>query len=373
MGNVYLRHGDDFVAMADEPYEAEGTLQELLAEHPELLTDDGEEESAAPGWLLVRREAPLFDEGEHFSAGWLDHLFLDRDGVPTLLEVKRSSDARIRREVVGQMLDYAANAGACWSADKLRGWFEATQAEPDETLAAALGEDEDPDAFWRRVQTNLDAGKLRLVFVADAIPPSLRRIVEFLNEQLRQAEVIAIEVKQYVARDGQVRTFVPRVVGRTEAARRAKGREAGRTWTRDAILSELRERHGDAIATTAEGIFDWAARRGLRFWFGSGRRDGSFQAGVQDGAHYLWPFRVYTYGSVEINFQFMARRPPFDDLAQREELRRRLNEIEGVELTAQDDLRPNIPLAMFVAPEALSRLLKALEWAFEQAGAPLSE
>jgi hypothetical protein len=29
--------------------------------------------------------------------------------VPTLLEVKRSSDTRIRREVVGQMLDYAAN------------------------------------------------------------------------------------------------------------------------------------------------------------------------------------------------------------------------------------------------------------------------
>ena len=28
---------------------------------------------------------------------------------PTLVEVKRSSDTRIRREVVGQMLDYAAN------------------------------------------------------------------------------------------------------------------------------------------------------------------------------------------------------------------------------------------------------------------------
>ena len=30
--------------------------------------------------------------------------------MPTLVEVKRSSDTRIRREVVGQMLHYAANA-----------------------------------------------------------------------------------------------------------------------------------------------------------------------------------------------------------------------------------------------------------------------
>ena len=42
---------------------------------------------------------------------WLvDRLFLDQDGVPTLVEVKRSSDTRIRREVVGQLLEYAANA-----------------------------------------------------------------------------------------------------------------------------------------------------------------------------------------------------------------------------------------------------------------------
>jgi len=48
---------------------------------------------------------------EDGSGRWsLDHLFLDQDSIPTLVEVKRSSDTRIRREVVGQILDYAANA-----------------------------------------------------------------------------------------------------------------------------------------------------------------------------------------------------------------------------------------------------------------------
>jgi hypothetical protein len=39
----------------------------------------------------------------------------DQNAVPTLVEVKRSSDTRIRREVVGQMLDYAANPDASGS------------------------------------------------------------------------------------------------------------------------------------------------------------------------------------------------------------------------------------------------------------------
>lgn len=37
----------------------------------------------------------------------MDHLFVDQDAIPTLVEVKRSSDTRIRREVVGQLLEYS--------------------------------------------------------------------------------------------------------------------------------------------------------------------------------------------------------------------------------------------------------------------------
>lgn len=56
----------------------------------------------------------------------VDHLFLDQDGVPTLVEVKRSTDTRIRREVVGQLLEYAANATAYWASEELQLSFEAT-------------------------------------------------------------------------------------------------------------------------------------------------------------------------------------------------------------------------------------------------------
>ena len=65
-------------------------------------------------------------------------------------------------------------------------------------------------------------GRLRLVFVGDEIPSELRRIVEFLNEQMATTQVLAIEIKQYVDTDGKHQTLVPRLLGQTEAARQPR-------------------------------------------------------------------------------------------------------------------------------------------------------
>ena len=146
-----------------------------------------------------------------------DHLFLDQDGIPTLVEVKRSTDTRVRREVVGQMLDYAANAIVYWPIEKIQAELESIAArqgsDPDILIQEFLGEDGDIPEFWQKVKTNLSSGRIRLVFAADEIPEELERIVEFLNRQMSLAEVYAIEVKQY-ARQG-VKSLVPRIVGTT--------------------------------------------------------------------------------------------------------------------------------------------------------------
>jgi hypothetical protein len=83
---------------------------------------------------LVRREKAV-PADENGGGRWsLDHLFLDQDGVPTLVEVKRQTDTRIRREVVGQMLDYAANC-VYWRVEGLQADFEVTQSQNDVAVA----------------------------------------------------------------------------------------------------------------------------------------------------------------------------------------------------------------------------------------------
>jgi hypothetical protein len=53
-------------------------------------------------WVLLDREAGLPDDEDAAGRWSVDHVFVDQDAIPTLVEVKRSSDTRIRREVVVQ-------------------------------------------------------------------------------------------------------------------------------------------------------------------------------------------------------------------------------------------------------------------------------
>ncbi len=194
------------VEMTEQPYGTEELLQKLLADYPNLLAGDQIDRDVPRRWLLVSREVSLASEEDGAGRWSVDHLFLDQDAVPTIVEVKRSTDTRIRREVVGQMLDYAANAVVYWPVERLQAQFEANREEYEQALIELLGDAEvSPEQFWQKVKTNLQAGKVRLIFVSDEIPTELRRIVEFLNQQMDPAEVLAVEIKQYVSPDSDFR------------------------------------------------------------------------------------------------------------------------------------------------------------------------
>ena len=99
---IFVKKGEMLEPVDEEKFEREDDLQALLAKHPRLLGN-------ARRWLLVTREKEVADAPDGAGRWSLDHLFVDQDAVPTLVEVKRGSNTQIRREVVGQMLDYAAN------------------------------------------------------------------------------------------------------------------------------------------------------------------------------------------------------------------------------------------------------------------------
>jgi len=100
------------------------------------------------------------------------------------------------------MFDYAANAVVYWPVEtiisKLESRCETISETSDQLIGKLIGQDGDVNKFWTKVKTNLKAGKIRMLFVADEIPSELRRIVEFLNQQMDPAEVLALEIRQYL-------------------------------------------------------------------------------------------------------------------------------------------------------------------------------
>ena len=367
-GGIFLLRGDDeLVEMRESPYEAEDVLQALIARFPSLLAGDQYSTDAPRRWLLVGREAALPDD-ENAGGRWsVDHLFLDQDAVPTLVEVKRSSDTRIRREVVGQMLDYAANGVVYWPLEHLRDLYgrrcERAGQDPELVILEVAGEETDVEEFWTRVGDNLRAGKVRMVFVSDEIPRELRRVVEFLNGQMNPAEVIAIEVKQYVGADG-TKTLVPRVIGQTAEVEARKGRRtSARQWDEQAWFAALEERRGEDETRAARDLYDWTLARGWRQTFGTGTRDGMWAPVFAANDREYSPIGVYTSGRIVVLFR-MQGRPPFNDKETRLELLRRVNEIPGVsfgpEVITQ---REWFQLTLLSGiPGALEQLKRVLEW-----------
>lgn len=140
-GIFLIQNDGAFVRLKEQAYDSEEVLQRLLAQYPDVLAG-GAGSGEPQRWLLVKREIAISDDEAGAARWYLDHLFIDQEGIPRLVEVKRSSDTRIRREVVGQMLDYAANAVLHWTVDRLESEFAATARsagrEPGDVLRELL-------------------------------------------------------------------------------------------------------------------------------------------------------------------------------------------------------------------------------------------
>ena len=347
-------------------YASEDILQQLIATHPDLLAGDQIDPAAPPRWLLIRREATIPDSAEGADRWWLDHLLLDQFGVPTLVEVKRSSDTRIRREVVGQMLDYVANAQVYWAAGRMRQMLSDELGSPqaaDSRLSEYLGIAEAPEDaakqledFWHKVEANMREGNVRLLFVADELPRELKRLIEFLNEQFTKIEVLGVELRQYVGQG--IKALVPRVVGQTEAARDQKERSSPRIRSVPGEGSIDRDAFLAGIPSQVTGFFtkvlDEATKRDFQISWG---RKG-FSVRKHPHSAFLWCYlpTMYREGApaLEIYFAYMLKEPSVI-----EELRTRLTPIPSVTTPGSHTIR------LYVTKQTLSSADKILDVALD--------
>lgn len=375
---IFLRRGDDLIPMRKTEYDSEKNLQELLARYPDLLAGEQINPDEPCRWLLISREQSVPSADGTRGELYVDHLFVDQAGVPTLIEAKQSGNPELRRSVIGQMLDYASRAVAHWSADRLADRFRERcrqeglddEEELRRLLRTVAAEPIDAPAFWRSVETKLRAGELRLIFVAGRIPDELRLVVEFLNAQMQFAEVLAVEIPQFVGEDLQ--TLVPRVYGMTAEARTRKRSSGGGgasvpadDWTESDFLAHIEQTHGSEAARAATALVDGCKHAG------GGVIGGAYaliptwpivaNPSIKRNSDWVWPFYILDNGMVAVVWQYM--KPPFDQDAKRRELVARLNAIQGVSL-APDAIRgrPAFPLTALALTGNLNRLLEVAHW-----------
>ena len=361
-GNIFfVNENEQIIPLKEAKYESEDLFQRLIEQYPDILAGDQITPDQPRKWIFISREMGI-PEHESGGAQWfLDHLFIDQDAIPTLVEVKRSTDTRIRREVVAQMLDYAANASAYWPVNELREVYETRCREQGTDPLEKLGlSPADADTFWTSVHSNLRLGKLRLLFVADEIPDSLRRIIEFLNGQMADTEVLGLEIRQFISEQNH-RTLVPRIIGRTPSAVQVKS-QANFAWNEDSYLERVEQISGSQTADVCRRLLQEFRRLGCWIYWGGGQKQAGFVP-IFEGAQKHQLGAIYAYDkhiSIEIYFQHF--KPPFNQKERQIELMRRFNEIPGVNIpSAKIFKRPSFDCSLLIKENCFRQYIKIYE------------
>jgi hypothetical protein len=376
-GSMYLVQGKELIEMTERPYGLESHLQQWIAEHPALLAGDQMNPENPRRLVLIGRELAIPSELDGSGRWPIDHLFIDQDAVPTIVEAKRSSNPEIRRQVVGQMIDYAANAVRYLPISLIRNRFQVTcsenKADPSEKLSDLLGPDIDDgriEQFWELVESNLQTGRIRLIFVGDIIPPELRRAVEYLNDQMEDAEVLAVEIKQF--KGESVTTLVPRLIGQTERARQRKtvsgNAEPKIRWNEPRFMAAISALRDSGEVETMKHIYNRTVSIGTPYW-GEGKAEdrGSYYPELHHNGMKHYIFALRTSGDIELQFQWMLGKVPFDDVSLRRELADRLLTIPGMCLLPDEVLtkRPHFPVAALPDDTTLQEFFRTVDWYFD--------
>ena len=203
--------------------------------------------------MLLRREMPLGG----FS---LDHLYVDQRAILTLVETKLFQNPESRREVIGQVIEYAANAADLWGTGRTRQYaseFWSNQGKDlDAILQNEFGTDLDIEAFWNRIEVNLNDGLIRLIIAADELRPEVRRMIEYLNREMKKAEVLGLEIKCY-GDDKTSMVLVPRLMGQTIIDKQPPGGKVT-IWNPDRLRIAYEQLPGETLRQRLVTVLEWA-------------------------------------------------------------------------------------------------------------------
>jgi hypothetical protein len=295
-------------------------LQTILEHNPDLLPGEQIEPDDPCRWMLVKREMPVL--------GWsIDFLFLDQNAVPTFVECKRYADTRARREVIGQALEYVANAQREWSGATLRSLAESTAKQKNKTLESwvrdlQVADFKGTEDFFTKAEENLRNAVVRIVFFLERAPDELKRLVEFLNAQMISSDVLLVEARQY--EKAGLRIVAPRLFGFTEQARRTKELSAGtpdrkpiaRDWTAfaaNAVSKGLPE----AIVAEMRRVYEACEALSAEITLGRGKTTASFSPKWSAIATNAAPFSIYANGRLEMHFSSLTTSEQAQELATR--------------------------------------------------------
>jgi len=194
-------------------------LQKLLQNSPQLLPVAEIDAIYAP-LVCIGREVAT-------AAGYIDNLYISPKGYITIVETKLWRNPEARREVVGQIIDYAKELKQ-FSYERLdkavrsynKSYFGKESSLFESMMEHQLLKEEDETLFVDLVEKNLFNARFLLLIVGDGIRDGVWRMTEFLNSTPNMLYNIGlVELEVYRISDDE-KLVIPNLLMKTTIVER---------------------------------------------------------------------------------------------------------------------------------------------------------
>lgn len=193
----------------------ESWLQVIIQNNSSLLPLEEIEPSFAESFAIGREI--------NTKVGFIDNLLINEDGYITIIETKLWRNIQARREVVGQIIDYAKELTK-WTFDDLNeAVVQVNNKSIIEIVKQNSNENEiDEKYFIDSVSKNLKRGRFLLLIVGDGIQESVEEMVDYLQQFAQINFTLAlIELQVFKNNTDDSIIVLPQIITRTKEITRA--------------------------------------------------------------------------------------------------------------------------------------------------------
>jgi hypothetical protein len=243
-------------------YSDERDLQKMLYSSPQLIPVQGE----------LNKTRTFIDEAGLAGAGCTDLIGVDNDGDIYLVECKLATNPQIRREVIGQILEYASYLWEM-SYEDFDSLFVKRKGETlKELLTESVVEGWEFEAFREAVTQNLKTGNFHLIIAVDEMNEQLGEIIAFLGKRGAGVRLQAIELQRYAEDDAEI--LVPQLHG--EFFQSPAGDRKSVAWNFESFFAEARRKLKEGQLTALTTLYEFSRHQTDWLSWGKGMVYGSF-------------------------------------------------------------------------------------------------
>lgn len=353
MRKILLIDGGKTTPLNETKFTEEGKLQDYLEEYPTLIPLADVVEDASP-LVCIGREVGT-------GSGSIDLLCIDKDSLLTIVETKLRKNREARREVMGQIIEYASYVSQWKPEDVYRianEYFAKSNKVPasykgktiDEIMKTIAGDEYSDEDFRKKIGQNLQDGRIRLIIAVDELIEELRAMVTFLNTH-SNFDILLLQVTDFQESPSK-RVLVPMLFG--YATKSTDGTR--RRWNETSFLADTRSKCESKIADTITKLYEFASDNADELSWGKGTTYGSFTFRKRKMGILVSIFSTFSNGSATINFGEMMGKGVKEEVMQ--DFRKELNKIPGFNIISEETVKlgkfPYVPIQALMKEENLN-------------------